>query len=110
MTEYVRSATTIDVGDTRHSSGARHTNVYPPQWIAERICDAEMIVTGCRPVTIDDYLGEANARYTHVVQFTWLGPGRQFNQCYLTTFDVQTVLSLIKQGVDQSIVALGGDA
>ena len=116
MTEYVRFATIVD-GDIRHHKGSRHNRVYPFEWIALRICDAATLVTGCRPITAEDHLhlGEANERYTHVVRFTWFGVGMdgagiQHDNYFLTTFDALDILDKIKEGVDQSIVALGGDA
>lgn len=114
MTEYVRFATMVD-GEIRHHKGSRHNRVYPFEWIAIRICDAATLVTGCRPITEEDRLGEANERYTHVVRCTWFGVGMdgariQRHHYFLTTFDALDILKTIKQGVEQSIVALGGDA
>jgi len=114
MTEYVRFATMVD-GNIRHHKGSRHNRVYPTGWIAERICDAATLVTGCRPITAEDRLGEANERYTHVVRCTWFGVGMdgtgiQHDNYYLTTFDALDILRTIKHGVEQSIVALVGDA
>ena len=114
MTEYVRFATMVD-GEIRHHKGSRHNPVYPFEWIAVRICDAATLVTECRPITAEDRLGEANERYTHVVRCTWFGvtphgDGIQHDNYCLTTFDALDILRTIKQGVEQSIVALGGDA
>lgn len=111
MDEYVRFATMVD-GNIRHRKGSRHNLVYPFEWIAVRICDATTLVTGCRPITAEDRLDKANDRYTHVVRFTWFGLGGaiQRDNYFLTTFDALNILRTIKQGVDQSIVALGGDA
>lgn len=114
MAEYVRFATMVD-GNIRHHKGSRHNRVYPPEWIAIRICDADTLVTECRPITAEDRLGEGNERYTHVVRFTRFlvtphGDGIQHDNYYLTTFDALDILKTIKHGVEQSIVALGGDA